>query len=404
MELASAQLQRPDKGEDAYIVRRLDDTGLVQLVAVADGLSLNDGKAAANWVINYLVRATDTDSPRAILEGLRRELSQSQCQLQSETTLTCGILRQIDTEHHTFLRFEYFAIGDSPIWKVVTGDLRYPFQRFLVHGTPYPAETARVYSTVRLQERDIQGGIIFGAIEIEHGEVLVVCTDGIPEREIFVRDISNMESNGAISLCRWLFRGSPYNNNNLAEVLANYDRRGVLFDDATIIIARLLPPPTKGVDSHNENSFALEAKTESAKPMPDLLTDAALLNVQPTNNFPSGKDTDLLSPTTPCLSASEGLEQEQGQVERDEIDPIDDTSTRLLTSTHLDSKNEDAPAQEEALSLPQSGITPDCVSRETEDTAPPEKTSATPTEDHNALSNEPSITEPSVRNRRRKNI
>ena len=188
MEIARAQIQQDGKGEDAYLVRRLDGNGMVQILAVADGLSLSGGKAAANWVINCIKRLTEVETPRSIYKALRRELGRSRQVEESETTLTCGILRQVSDGDDNFLRFEYFAIGDSPIWKVVLGDSKYPFQRILVHGPPYPAETARVYSTLRLHKKDITGSVAFGVTEVALGEVLVVCTDGIPEREVFIRD------------------------------------------------------------------------------------------------------------------------------------------------------------------------------------------------------------------------
>jgi serine/threonine protein phosphatase PrpC len=389
VEIASAQIQRPDKGEDAYIVRSLDDTGSAQLIAVADGLSLNDGRAAADWVINYLARITDADTPRKILEGLRQELSQSQYTQQSETTLTCGILREVSTENHAFLRFEYFAIGDSPIWKVVTGDSRYPFQRLLVHGAPYPAETARVYSTLRLQEKDIQGGITLGTIEIESGEVLVVCTDGVPEREIFIRDISNMESAGTIALCRWLFQASPYDNDKLAEVLAAYDKRGVLFDDATIITARLLPPLVNRADAHEEK-FA-DAEADKTTPASNNMS----LNVEPTDNLLSENGTDLPSPADPSISSSdENLKVEQNQAGLKEIHITDNALAPQLASTPPDSNHKAMPAQGELTGSSRSGVAPDCASRTeaggTEENAGAEGSSATRIEDQNASSNEPS--------------
>lgn len=412
MEIASAQLQRPDKGDDAYIVRSLDNIGSAKLIAVADGLSLNDGKAAANWVINHLTRITDADSPRTILEGIRRELSQSQYPLQSETTLTCGILQKIDTAHHTFLRFEYFAIGDSPIWKVVTGDSRYPFQRFLVHGTPYPAETARVYSTVRLHEGDIKGRITFGAIEIEHNEVLVVCTDGIPEREIFVKDISNAESSDSISLCRWLFQVSPYDNDKLAEVLLNYDKRGVLFDDATIVTARLLPLSVNDANTHQANSVNVESKPITL--IPSIPTEASL-SVESVDNLLSETEVELIPPTTPFPNSTDGgLRPEQDRVEQEEIheiNPSGDASDQRLASTPPDSENEAMSDQGEYLSSPQSGVAPDCgdcpETDITEEKADSEKSSAPQIEDQNVSPNEPSSqnssTGPRGRNRRRKN-
>jgi hypothetical protein len=242
MEIAGAQIQRPEKGEDAYLVRPLNDNGSAILLAVADGLSLNDGKAAAQWVIEHLRQTTATDNPRAILGELRSKLAGARQADQSETTLTCGIVRQMDGETAQYLRFDYFAIGDSPVWKVIEGDSgsRYPFQRLSVHGPPYPAETARVYATVRLHLGDIRGTVTFGAVEIAAGEVLVVCTDGIPEREVFIRDL-NASGEDAPGLCKWLFQQLPYDNGSLAELLSSYERRGVLFDDATIISIRLAP-------------------------------------------------------------------------------------------------------------------------------------------------------------------
>lgn len=253
MEIADAQIQQEGKGEDDCLIRQLDDEGRVKLLAVADGLSLSGGKAAAHWAINCLkqlaanrlYRPADVDSPRSIYRAIKRALAESQQDEQSETTLTCGILRQLSDESETLLRFEYFAIGDSPIWKVILGDSKYPFQRVLVHGPLYPTETARVYSTLRLHKKDIIGSIAFGTTEVALGEVLVVCTDGIPEREVFIRDFVPPDERDPRKdgLCQWLFQKRKYNKKKLKQVLAHYDELGVLFDDATIIAARLGPLP-----------------------------------------------------------------------------------------------------------------------------------------------------------------
>jgi serine/threonine protein phosphatase PrpC len=283
MEIAHTQIQRPGKGEDDHIVRKLDGTGSVLLLAVADGLSLNDGRSAAKWVIDYLKQTNDVDSPRTIFGALKRELAQLRHQFdQSETTLTCGILRQVGAEEDAFLHFEYFAIGDSPIWKVVVGDLEHPFQRILIHGSPYPAEPARVYSTVRLHEGDISGVVTFGAVEVALGEVLVVCTDGIPEREVFVRDFGNPvgADESRPSLCRWLFQQSPYHDDKLADVLASYDQRGVLFDDATIITARLTPVPPIEAASHIELAPPLARELESGDRLSNIDPDGASASAQ----------------------------------------------------------------------------------------------------------------------------
>jgi len=277
MEIARAQIQQDGKGEDAYLVRRLDGNGMVQILAVADGLSLSGGKAAANWVINCIKRLTEVESPRSIYKALRRELGRSRQVEESETTLTCGILRQVSDGDDNFLRFEYFAIGDSPIWKVVLGDSKYPFQRILVHGPPYPAETARVYSTLRLHKKDITGSVAFGVTEVALGEVLVVCTDGIPEREVFIRDfIARVdESSDKDGLCHWLFRQKRYSNHKLKRVLESYDTQGILFDDATIIAARLEPASINNAEA----TVPVIAEGGSAPAPQDFQSDVSIPSV-----------------------------------------------------------------------------------------------------------------------------
>ena len=66
MEIAHAQIQRPEKGEDALMLRRLEGPETRFLLAVADGLSLQAGAAAAQWVTDYLERAQIPDDIRAI--------------------------------------------------------------------------------------------------------------------------------------------------------------------------------------------------------------------------------------------------------------------------------------------------------------------------------------------------
>jgi serine/threonine protein phosphatase PrpC len=272
MEIAQAQIQQQGKGEDAYLVRRLDRKGTAHLIAVADGLSLTGGRAAARWAINHLRKVPDVENPRSICSALKRALAESQQTQPSETTLTCGVLRQLDYENEPFLRFEFFAIGDSPIWKVIPGDSKYPFQRQIVHGPLYPTETARVYSTLRLDKRDITGSIMFGTTEIAVGEVLVVCTDGIPEREVFIRDFAGTSDTDLhkSGLCHWLFQERKYSDSKLKGVLKAYHERGILFDDATIIAARLGPA---------------RIAVKNVRPQtPDSLMEQSFVETQPTND------------------------------------------------------------------------------------------------------------------------
>lgn len=233
IDVAYSQVLYPYKGEDTVVLRQVGDRFVL---AVADGLSTRNGLAAARWVAQRLLVTDAADSVYSLFddltEALRRE---SACGDESETTLSCGILRKGDRSGT--LVFDYFAIGDTPIWKVVrSGDDRYPYQRYLVHGGPYPAENARLYSTISLRDRSITGAVSFGSVVLGEAEVLVVCSDGLPEREVLVRDLGSERPK---TLCSWLFADSPFTNESLDEVLADYQHRDVFVDDATIIAARL---------------------------------------------------------------------------------------------------------------------------------------------------------------------
>lgn len=286
MEIAHAQIQRPEKGEDALMLRRLEGPETRFLLAVADGLSLQAGAAAAQWVTDYLERAQIPDDIRAIYRSLQSALASVRGQYsESETTLTCGILRELAEGEETFLRFDFFAIGDSPIWKVVPGSGRYPFQRSAIHGAPYPGETAKVYATVRLHDGDIKGFVNFGSVDIRLGEVLVVCSDGIPEREVFVRDPARLQANSGEAekgLCSWLFDDTPFRDGSLAELLTAYDRRGVLFDDATLIAARPTRAPVETLPVAEHLSDGLDAPTHSSHDAPS----PAVVAVTPSSDPP----------------------------------------------------------------------------------------------------------------------
>ena len=232
-DIAWGQALHTHKGEDTVVVRPIGDGFLL---AVADGLSTRNGLAAASWVADRLNLTNATDSIYSLYDNLAEALrKESPSADESETTLSCGLLRVGDRPGT--LVFDYFAIGDTPIWKVVRSeDDKYPYQRYLIHGGPYPAESARLYSTISLGDRSITGAVSFGSVVVSESEVLVVCSDGIPEREMLVRDLSSMREK---KLCSWLFANSHFTNESLAEVLADYQHRDVFVDDATIIAARL---------------------------------------------------------------------------------------------------------------------------------------------------------------------
>jgi serine/threonine protein phosphatase PrpC len=234
IEVACSQVPYPNKDEDAFVLREVGDHFIL---AVADGLSMRNGGAAARWVAEHIKTTTATDCIYALYDNLVDCLRHVDSgQTESETTLSCGILRRGNRPRT--LVFEYFAIGDSPIWKLVeSGDDRYPYQRYLVCGSPYPAENAKLYSTVSLQDRRITGAVTFGSVTLSEEEVLVVCSDGLPEREVLVRDLARENS-----LCRWLFGKAPYTNKSMQEVLSDYGSRDIFLDDTTVIAARLPQP------------------------------------------------------------------------------------------------------------------------------------------------------------------
>ncbi len=261
IEIAEANLPYPSKDEDACLVRSVDGAEMVKLLAVADGLSMSGGRLAAQTIIRILNQVDSLDSARSIFEQMSLLLSNERDDYpESETTITCGLLKCVHTQGDAYLRFDFFAIGDSPIWKVVRAPKgsRFPFQRYLVHGTPYPSETAKVYSTVRLPQRDVNGPVTFGTIEISSNEVLVICTDGIPERDVFFRDHNNrsdLTSNKATGLCNWMFQDERYNDEGIEAVLNDYCRRDLLYDDATIIVARVhVPKATISLEEELDDS------------------------------------------------------------------------------------------------------------------------------------------------------
>ena len=244
LQLAFAKVPLDGKDEDDSIIRKF---GNRYLLAVADGLTQNSGRIAARAVIKCLegIEGGRGDA-HALFARLCSALPGSGEAPASQTTLTCGLLSIKARDGHTWIVFDFFAVGDSPVWRVVrapAGD-RYSFQRYAQHAAPYPAETSKVYGTVRPHHPDItRGAVTFGRVEIPPGDVLVICTDGIPEREVFVRDQVLPPMEGALpTLCDWLFASDPYSNDTLEAVLRGYATRGALYDDATIIAARVATP------------------------------------------------------------------------------------------------------------------------------------------------------------------
>jgi len=252
--IASAMIEFPDKGEDRILVRKLAGA---YLLAVADGLTGDNGRAAAEWAKQFLEVTNNTESARDVFEALKSSLAnESRTFEDSRTTLSCGILSETEKFGIKSLQFDFFAIGDSPIWRLVRNrNGKHHYQRYLIHGGPYPAETSKVYSTLRLKEKDISGNVAFGSAEFGEGEVLVVCSDGIPERQVMVRDFDNTSETYLPKLCQQLFDPSRYHDAMLQTVLAGYEKSELLYDDTSIIVARLDKKPARFLNKSDGADF-----------------------------------------------------------------------------------------------------------------------------------------------------
>jgi hypothetical protein len=202
---------------------------------------MNAGGAAARWVIEHIQRTDAHTSLRTLFADLRHAVSvQAEHDTASQTTLTAGLLTVIEDDSGERLRFDFFAIGDSPVLCLFKDGNDFPYQRFEVHGPPYPAQPGRVYSTVQLAPGGVLGRVAFGSVELDRGEVLIVCSDGLPQRAVFSRDFQNMSRQSQhVRLCDWLFGSEPFSDSRLEEILSGYSLRGDISDDVTLLVARI---------------------------------------------------------------------------------------------------------------------------------------------------------------------
>jgi hypothetical protein len=244
VELAKATIPYPGKGDDACCIRVIGDG--IWLLAVADGLTMNAGGAAASWVIEHIELTEAHTSPRTLFAELQHALDQTDHDAASQTTLTAGLLRLIVDDVNERLRFDYFAVGDSPILRLLKTGGEFPYQRFEVHGRPYPAQPGRVYATVQLAPGGVVGRVAFGSVDVDAGEVLIVCSDGLPQHAVFSRDFQSISRRSEhLRLCDWLYGSEPYSDSKLEEILSGYSLRGDISDDVTMLVARI-PTPSNG--------------------------------------------------------------------------------------------------------------------------------------------------------------
>jgi hypothetical protein len=279
-----AKACRPTRGEDRVFTFPLAGRRAL-LVGVADGVSSANGRYAAEWIEQTMRDVANTAKGRVLgARKLFRIVSDALVvsdvlpiteTMDSLSTLSCGICRLRDDDGSPILRFEFFAVGDSPIWRFtrLVPPREPSFQASVVYDSPTPREQGLVYSFVSLLNRRIEGRPHFGAVELAEGEMLLVASDGVPEWRIFGEDQDPKYSSDSPKLIDRLLSAESITDELLEKALLEYDRRGMLIDDdASIAVVRWayqrqtpIEPETELSAAEPEmTSAAVEAKTASA--------------------------------------------------------------------------------------------------------------------------------------------
>lgn len=249
LQWAKANLPAHDKDEDAVFIYRLpDNVGL--LLGVADGISTANGRQAARWIAQTMSElACDSGAgswdARLLFEQFAKRLSDAALAARltdSHSTLSCGIARSNLALATPFLRFEFFGIGDSPIWRVVrTATRTLRFQASIAYGPPVPSEMAGLYSWVNLGQGRVEGQVHFGSVDVQEGELLIVSTDGVPESRVLIDD-QDRDVNSPRLIDR-LMHAVEINDAMLWQLLQNYEQQKLLIDDdASLAVVRLARP------------------------------------------------------------------------------------------------------------------------------------------------------------------
>jgi len=247
IQLAKASRLVPGKGEDCVFSSRLNSSDCF-LMGVADGISTANGGDAARWIKESM--DSIAMEPGAEFMGVHDLFERFQELLENATrfhqrsdshsTLSCGIGRRMDSKKSSHIRFEFFGIGDSPIWRVVpcqTGELT--FQVSPVYSPPTPSEQGGVYSSVNLGAGRIDGKVHFGSVDIEEGELLIVATDGLPDARVIFDDQDPERVGRSPKLIDTLLRSKSFDDAMLINSIATYDANRLLIDDdASLAVAR----------------------------------------------------------------------------------------------------------------------------------------------------------------------
>ncbi len=248
LELQWGKACRPTKGQDRIFAHWLRDRHAL-LVGVADGVSSGDGETAATWLEEAIGRiaynANHAFNIHELFAQLKEELKKISPIVAkgtvSQSTLSCGICEAFPNDRICAFRFDFFAVGDSPIWRVARiangGELH--FQANVVYAGALPAEIGRLYSYVNVSAGEIIGNVHFGSVEIADDELLIVASDGIPEWQIFAHDQDEQHGADSPKLVELAFAETVLNDGFVKRVLSEYDAKRLLIDDdASIVLVK----------------------------------------------------------------------------------------------------------------------------------------------------------------------
>jgi len=252
LQWAQANLPARDKDEDAVFIHSLPAGGGL-LVGVADGISAGNGRAASRWIAQTMAElaieegASRWDARQLFNRFAVRLASAAEASMlaDSHSTLSCGIARALHAYPTPAFRFDFFGIGDSPIWRIVRPKTpNFGFQASVVYASPVPSEISGLYSWVNLGRGRVEGQVHFGSVDLDQGELLIVSSDGVPESRVLIDDQDRDNNRGSPRLIDRLLRAAEIDDAMLLRILKDYDQQRMLVDDdASLAVVRLAPDP-----------------------------------------------------------------------------------------------------------------------------------------------------------------